>query len=300
MFGKTAAVILAFAIIAMAFVPVVSAHAPRDYTMKVNPNVGIDQPTPTGILRGQIACYHNLFSKEVLMTLQGTTQTKVLAVDADGSFEANDVAPGVYDLVLTDGNGGQPETTTVTIVAGQISNPYRNFIGHAVSFMDTPAKPVYRITEATYGATVCTQVLISPEVPAVPAVPAYYVDVGMHHGDYMKGCGNSYFYVGHNHGKYDRIAAVPAQPAIPAVYETQCNGETIDVTSNVQAVVDSGVLSFKFRNDMNPGGIVSLENVLLNEIEDPAYPIVKSVHIEYTVDGVEKTIDTMEYEVINL
>lgn len=78
-------------------------------------------------------------------------------------------------------------------------------------------------------------------------------------------------------------------------------GQNLDVTQNVQHVVDSGVTTFFFfDNAQNPGGIFSQGNVLLSQINDPAYGIVKNVYIHYTKDGVDKTINTMEYSQISL
>ena len=77
-------------------------------------------------------------------------------------------------------------------------------------------------------------------------------------------------------------------------------GQNLDVTQNIQHVVDLGYTSFFFDNARNPGGIFSQGNVLLSQINDPAYGIVKNVYIHYTKDGVDKTINTMEYQSITL
>ena len=85
--------------------------------------------------------------------------------------------------------------------------------------------------------------------------------------------------------------------------EAHCDtyGKNLDVTQNVQHIVDSGVTTlFFFDNAQNPGGIFSQGNVLLSPINDPAYGIVKNVYIHYTKDGVDKTINTMEYSQISL
>jgi hypothetical protein len=138
-------------------------------------------------------------------------------------------------------------------------------------------------------------------VPGVAGIPEHYVDVGMHHGDYMKhGC-FGYFYVGHNHGKYDKIAAVPAIPAIPEVSHVE--GTYVDVTAQVAQMTSTANphQSFAFNNAMNPGGIVNVaQDTVIVAIADPAYGQVKNVMIKYTLNGAEITLDTMEYETINL
>jgi hypothetical protein len=79
-------------------------------------------------------------------------------------------------------------------------------------------------------------------------------------------------------------------------------GSNVDVTPSVQNVVASGVTSFVFRNDYTPGGIFNKDSTaLLSPIADPAYGQVKNVVITYNVDGgVSQTVNTQEYQVINL
>jgi hypothetical protein len=88
---------------------------------------------------------------------------------------------------------------------------------------------------------------------------------------------------------------------IADTYKTVCSGETIDVTQNVQSVVNQGVTRFFFfDNAQNPGGIFSETNALLSQIDDPAPGLVKNVYIHYTRDGEDQTINTQEYLKINL
>jgi hypothetical protein len=113
------------------------------------------------------------------------------------------------------------------------------------------------------------------------------------------------------------VPAVPEVPAIPAVTHvvhhaaqthivhhaavTHTEGAVIDVKAQVQAVLDLGIQNMKFDNAQNPGGIFSTaDNVLRAQINDPAYGQVKNVHIEFTVDGVAKTVNAAEYEAITL
>jgi len=233
-----------------------------------------------------------------------------------GQFDTQ-AEPGTYLLQMENANGGQPEYALVAIKAGFKETVV--FLGHGISGITEDKKVVVTVTQATYGKTkvVIDQAYV-PGVPAVThtvhhaAIPAYdeFVDVGMFHGDYIKIFGN-YHQVNHNCGRYDKVhhAEVPAfdevvvdVPAVPAVPEvSHVEGTFVDVTTQVQAVVDNGVTSFKFRNDFNPGGIFGLDNTLLKQIADPAYGQVKDVTIKFTVDGGEtQTINTQEYQNINL
>jgi hypothetical protein len=161
-----------------------------------------------------------------------------------------------------------------------------------------------------------------PAVPAQPAVPEHFHRVGHDQGDYENSHGQ-YHYVGMGHGDYLYIAPVsaipavpavpawnevivdaPAIPAIPAIPEiSHVEGTYVDVTAQVAQMTSTANphQSFAFNNAMNPGGIVNVaQDTVLVVIADPAPGQVKNVMIKYTLNGVEKTIDTMEYETINL
>ena len=89
------------------------------------------------------------------------------------------------------------------------------------------------------------------------------------------------------------LATYGNQYTIPGTYVT--------VTQQVQSVIDQGHRSFfLFNNAQNPGGIFGQGNVLLAQIIDPAPGQVKKVHIEYTLNGVNKVIDANEYDVITI
>jgi hypothetical protein len=93
---------------------------------------------------------------------------------------------------------------------------------------------------------------------------------------------------------------------VPTTYKTVCDADNlIDVTANVQSVVDGGDLSFSFNNAPNPGGIFATNGTLLNQITDPVYGTVKTATITYSVscggiqngqvsgaEGVILTLDT--------
>lgn len=109
-----------------------------------------------------------------------------------------------------------------------------------------------------------------------------------------------------------KVIDVAYQPEVPEVFHMDaCThfvgatyeqvGHFADVTAAVQSAVDQGYTSFKFRNDGANKGIVSTDDtVQIVTVPDPIVGKVKDVHIEYTVDGVAKTIDTQEYQIINL
>lgn len=292
--------IIAMVLVAFCVAPVAAANADNDlYTSKY-----ADTPTgypTTGSLTGAVRCHNNLLTTGVTITDPNGIVTPV-TLRADGTFDINDLAPGEYVMNIADGNGGQPESAKFTIRAGYTSFLESELLGHAVSPADiTPAADVITVINATYGMQ--RVVIDSPAVPAVPGVPATpdtYVDVGMHHGDYMKGMFGAYYYVGHNHGKYDKIAGTPAVPAIPAIPAvTHIEGAFADVKADVQAVIDGGAREFLFDNARD--GIYSADGAtLLRAIDDPAPGQVKSVVINVEINGILKTINSMEYEVITI
>jgi hypothetical protein len=222
-------------------------------------------------------------------------------------------APGDYIIVLPQGDGSaapanyHEERTEITIVAKQTY--YVTFKGNAYSGISGPevTGDSFTIIEATYGATECSQVI---DVDAhteyrhwIAEVghwtghgrdKHWFVDTPAHWSEWSNNEPEGYTENGHHACEYNHRH-------IAATYKTICNGETKDVTQNVKDVVSQGVTSFLFRNDYNPGGIFDVTSTtLLSEIEDPAYPIVKNVMIKYSKNGVEKTINTMEYNIINL
>jgi len=63
--------------------------------------------------------------------------------------------------------------------------------------------------------------------------------------------------------------------------------------------VEGGDREFAFHNAMNPCDIVNVaQDAVLVAIADSACGQVKNVVIKYTLNGVAKTIDKMEYETI--
>ena len=274
---------------------------------KYNPDVGT-AATTFGIV------YGNLKSGQVLeggekFTVSNGNVTKKYSFTADGLF-SGEFPPGTYTVTLPQGTGSaaglggvgnlHPEMAQITVVAGQVS--YFTFIGNSISAaVEEEQAPIYTVISAEYGMT---QVVIDqayvPGIPAVPGIPEHYVYVGVGNGDYAKFFGH-YYYAGNNHGSYDKIAAVPAIPAIPAIPEvSHVEGTFADVTANVQSAINQGVMTIKFDNTQNPGGIFNMNNDLVSQIDDPAYGQVKTVTIQYTVDGVVKNINAMEYETISI
>ena len=256
-----------------------------------------------GTLMGNVRCGYNTLTREVGVRNDANPDGKngsfnFYPINPDGRFEIT-LIPGSFTLMLKDGNGGQPEHSHAKIVAGGISYPEVDLLGHAIS-SSAVEKPVClrEILKASY----CGET-----IPAVThivnhaAVPEHFDNVGMGEGDYVKvfGC---YVYVGHNHGKYDKIAAVPAWEETITDTPAVTGGCADDVTQKVKDVLSQGYTSFLFNNAENPGGIFDITTTtLLSEIPDPAYGIVKSVSITYNdCSGNEQHVSAEEYQVITL
>jgi len=62
-------------------------------------------------------------------------------------------------------------------------------------------------------------------------------------------------------------------------------GTIVNVTSDLQTLVNAGVTSFLFNNSPNPGGIFSSNGTLLQTIPDPDFGVLKSVTVAYSVNG---------------
>lgn len=325
---KTVSAIAVIAMVLVAFLvaPVAAANADNDlYTSKYAP-VDPGYPT-TGSLSGAVRCHNNLLTTGVTITdPNGVTTTVDLR--ADGTFDLNGLAPGEYVMNIADGNGGQPESAKFTIRAGYTSFLESELLGHAVGPADEPAQlDTIVVLNATYGMQ--RVVIDSPAVPAVPGTPAVtHQDYAAGHVHAKQVGGNSqhdFIYNGHKYqivGNQAEAAfmvqsfmghiydAHPAQqitivdtpaisgtPAIPAV--THIEGSYADVRADVQAVIDGGAREFLFDNSKQ--GIMSADgSTVLKTIADPAYGQVKSVEINVEINGVLKTINKMEREIITI
>jgi len=294
----TVVAIIAMVLMAFCVMPVAASNADNDlYTSKyadIDPGFAT-----TGGITGAVRCHDNLLTKGVTIT-DPAGIVSPLELRADGTFDLIGMAPGKYVINIADGNGGQPEQATVTVRAGYISFLESELLGHAVDGSSTEELDTIVVLNATYGMQ--TIVIDSPAVPGVPGVPATpdtYVDVGQWHGDYKKFMGH-YYFVGCNMGKYDKIAGTPAIPAIPAIPAvTHIEGQYADVRADVQAVIDGGAREFMFDNSKQ--GIYTADGAtLLKAVADPAVGQVKSVVINVEINGVLKTINTMEYETITI
>lgn len=98
----------------------------------------------TGTMEIVVRCHHNLFSKDIVITSSdGSKQTVFL--NPSGKFEAR-FQEGLYNLVLLDGNGGQKEYATATVIAGYQTKV--QFIGHAVTMqhIEPTATPTVKPT----------------------------------------------------------------------------------------------------------------------------------------------------------
>jgi len=88
-----------------------------------------------GVLQGNIRCGYNTLTYEVGVRndLEGENGTfTFFPIQPDGTFEI-ELIPGSFTLYLPDGNGGQPDYSHATIVAGKFSQPEKELIGHCVS-----------------------------------------------------------------------------------------------------------------------------------------------------------------------
>ena len=293
-------------IMAFLVMPVMAANA--DNGLYTNKYAATPQYAEKfGMIQGNIRAGYTV-AGGVTLTELATGIVTPLAVGDDGKFEATGLTPGEYVINIADGNGGQPEAANVTVRAGYIANPKSELLGHAIP----PAigqKDEVVILEATYGMTKI--VIDQAYVPGVAGTPDVYSIVSSHgthtghaervyFGHYDFKVGNDKYEID-NHGCYAylKVAGTPAVPAIPEVSHVE--GTYVDVTAEVQQTVDMTYRTFKFNNAMNPGGIVNEpQDLVLVVIADPAYGQVKNVMIKYTLNGVEITLDTMEYETINL
>jgi hypothetical protein len=306
-----------------------------DYTSTYGPADGEGQDNAnTGVLYVRVLSEQNLFSKGIVIkklvqtnpgfaipngvVAAGVIESNFRTVGPSATYALNanggmdTILPaGVYGIVLADGNNGQPEYAVFALKATQTLKI--TLIGHGVTPAD--AKPRTIIDKATYGKIV--KVIDREATPGTPAQTHTDFEVGHVHARQVSGHsghdfvyrGDKYQITGNSHDAafvvYNYYYVRPATvvvfidvPATPAVTEvSHMEGSYIDVTAQVQAVVDSGVTSFRFNNAMNPGGIVNVDQtVVLAQIDDPAVNIVKDVVIEYN----GQTIETQEYQLINL
>jgi hypothetical protein len=144
-----------------------------------------------------------------------------------------------------------------------------------------------------------------PAVPAVPAHPEHAFDTQTN-----TVCVQVVDVPAHYQHQGDQVPCTHYHASVPAVTHKEYryyvmpvihqDGHVVDVKHEVQAVVDSGVRSFKFDNGQNPGGIFSTDGTLLQQIEDPAYGFTKSVAITYKLNGVTKVIVKDEYQTITI
>jgi len=102
-----------------------------------------------GVLQGNIRCGYNTLTPKVgirndLAGANGPfTYFPILSDGRFGDLNGNadiQLIPGSYTLYLPDGNGGQPEYSHATIVAGKFSRPEKDLLGHAVSSLPAEVK----------------------------------------------------------------------------------------------------------------------------------------------------------------
>lgn len=259
-------------------------------------------------LRGQIRAGYTTLTPIVYMSNDANPNKTPLELEVmgNGQYEYFGLARGNYTLFVPDGNGGQPESTTVTCAGSGDVFPLEQIIGHAVSASDqsvcyrTIMRSVYGGFEERCGEpyTVHHGDYAREWVPKVchgfgwsyHCHEGYwdYDYVGTGNGDYVKNCGR-------HSCSYEYVAPTQEQ-------DCETVGGSMDVTSNVASVVASGKMSFVFDNAQNPGGIFdTTATALLSEINDPASGILKSVSIDYKdCSGIERHVTAEEHQQITL
>lgn len=92
-------------------------------------------PVYYGIVEGQLRCADNTLTPTVYVTNDAVpNSTRGFPIGPSGNFEI-ELIPGDFTLTLPapTGNGGQTETSHVTVRDGQISRPETELLGHASS-----------------------------------------------------------------------------------------------------------------------------------------------------------------------
>jgi hypothetical protein len=330
-------------LIALAVAPAMASISDDSYTNKYVPVSAYDTAnlmTYAGHVYGNVKSGHVLEGGEIFFihrdgAPENATMTARFTPDGlwDGYLPA-----GEYNITLPQGTGSaagvytedagfvgnlHPETTHISVVAGK--ETYFTFIGNSVPTPDSACVPKYTIIEASYGIVHCSdvRVLVTPATEHVwstwsddkpwnwNSIPSAHKESKVveesvwhdgycHHGWFGWHCHDGYWEPT-SHTEYRYVT----EDAHVAVYKTECqqDGTVIDVTANVQSVVDRGITSFLFDNRPAEGGIFSADgSTLLEEISDPAPGIRKHVSITYNAGcgTSDKTIKAMEYEVINL
>jgi hypothetical protein len=165
---------------------------------------------------------------------------------------------------------------------------------HDEIVIDVPARTVHH--------PAVTHVVHHPAVSHVDAKPAWdeYKYVGEGNGDFKKVCQDNDRRGHDDHDEHNENECTYV--SVATTTECQSDGENIDITGNVQSVVNGGTTTFLFNNARVPGGIFDETTTqLLSPINDPAYGLVKDVVISYTNGcGITNTIQTKEYCTIDI
>jgi hypothetical protein len=280
-----------------------------------NPALGNDVATAAGTcnLAGTLACgYTTLTPTVYISNALDTNKTQTpLSVDHNGRYEYRGLAKGNYTLYVPDGNGGQPEYSSVQCLGSGDVWPFRQILGHAVTADSAPDACYRQIVSAQYGAfeeqcgepyTVHHGDYTREWMPKVCHGSGWfyhchdgywdYDHVGMGNGDYVKDCGR-------HSCSYEYVAPTQDQ-------DCETVGGYTDVTSNVASVIATGHTSFVLSNGWlgnYQGGIFDNEadRNLLSSIDDPAKDIVKHVTIEYKdCTGNPRKVSAEEYQQITL
>lgn len=265
-------------------------------------------------LEGTIRCGYNTLTSEVILSnVINPNATTSIPVLPDGTFSFEGLAAGKYTLMLKDGNGGQPEYSTVTCVAGAgVVRPESELLGHAVAG-EPSQKCDITVIRASYGAFEerCGEYYLQYRVRGHWDTHERCVcDHRNWRGQCTEGHIETVYEWDHSNSWSSWSTSEPSRYSEIPCYDKQSRSsqdcETVggytDVTSNVQAALATDRTSFVFDNSKNPGGIFDITStVLLSTIEDPAPGIVKHVSIEYSdCSGIQKHISGEEYQTISL
>lgn len=202
------------------------------------------------------------------------------------------LAPGTYAVTLHYGQAGLPEYAMVKIVAGQRTDVM--FLGTALS---NGATTTITIIRAIYGSEKGAPVTITvTDTPAWDETVYSIVHYGQFTGyakpvthgqyDFVIGC-QKYKIVGSGgFGVVKYLRNIVHHAAITHEETTYPDGNTVDVTAQVQNAVNNGYTKLYFDNGQNPGGIFAADGTtLLAQIDDPDPGVVKFTTITYSING---------------
>jgi len=134
-------------------------------------SVPVDTGDGLGTLEISVLCHHNLFSNKMYIKwkAENWSQSREIQLSPDGLYDGR-YLPGIYDVWLVDGNGGQSEYQTLEITKGELTSVF--FIGHAVSGpgISEPVPTVSPTVEPTQTPIPTVLPTITPIPTQIPTV----------------------------------------------------------------------------------------------------------------------------------